>query len=215
MASKLVVNPTRMELRRLKDRKKTAVRGHKLLKDKSDEMIRQFIGFAKQNMSLRLEVEKELGQALASFKLAKAISDTASIEEALCIPAVAMELELSTTNVMSVIVPSITIKKTNAVSLYPYSFASVTSELDASITVISNLSDKLIKLAEVEKTCNMLAYEIEKNRRRVNALEYVMIPQTIEAIKGITMKLDENERGNIVRLMKVKSMIEKRDNAEA
>lgn len=215
MAAKLKVNPTRMELRRLKDRKKTAVRGHKLLKDKSDEMIRQFIGYAKENMKVRLEVEKELGEALSNFMLAKAISESSVIEEALSMPAVSMELELSTHNVMSVNVPKIGIKKTDSKSLYPYSFASVTSELDSSIAVISKLSDKLIKLAEVEKTCNMLAYEIEKNRRRVNALEYVMIPQTVEAIKDITMKLDENERGNIVRLMKVKSIIAARDLAAA
>ena len=188
MAAKLKVNPTRMELRRLKDRKKTAVRGHKLLKDKSDEMIRQFIGYAKDNMKIRLEVEKELGEALANFMLAKAVSESSAIEEALSMPAVSMELELSTNNVMSVNVPKIVIKKSDSKSLYPYSFASVTSELDSSIAVISGLSDKLIKLAEVEKTCNMLAYEIEKNRRRVNALEYVMIPQWKrdgnQAIKG-------------------------------
>ena len=213
MAAKLKVNPTRMELRRLKDRKKTAVRGHKLLKDKSDEMIRQFIGYAKDNMKIRLEVEKELGEALANFMLAKAVSESSAIEEALSMPAVSMELELSTNNVMSVNVPKIVIKKSDSKSLYPYSFASVTSELDSSIAVISGLSDKLIKLAEVEKTCNMLAYEIEKNRRRVNALEYVMIPQTSEAIKDITMKLDENERGNIVRLMKVKSIIAARESS--
>lgn len=212
MASKLKVNPTRMELRRLKDRKKTAVRGHKLLKDKSDEMIRQFIGFAKENMRLRLEVEKELSTALAEFMLAKSVSQDAVIQEALSMPAISMELELGEKNIMSVNAPQIDIKKTNSESLYPYSFAGITSELDSSISTISALAEKLVKLAEIEKTCNMLASEIEKNRRRVNALEYIMIPQTEEAIKDITMKLDENERGNIVRLMKVKSMLANRDN---
>lgn len=211
MASKLKVNPTRMELRRLKDRKKTAVRGHKLLKDKSDEMIRQFIGYAKENMRLRLEVEQELGKALAEFMLAKSVSTDSVIWEALSMPAIGMELELGTKNIMSVNVPSIQIKKTDSTSLYPYSFASVTSELDSSISTISALAEKLIMLAEVEKTCNMLASEIEKNRRRVNALEYIMIPQTEEAIHDITMKLDENERGNIVRLMKVKTMLANRE----
>ncbi len=211
MASKLKVNPTRMELRRLKDRKKTAVRGHKLLKDKSDEMIRQFIGYAKENMRLRLEVEQELSNALAGFMLAKSVSTDSVIWEALSMPAISMELGLSTKNIMSVNVPSIEIKKSESTSLYPYSFASVTSELDKSISTISALAEKLIKLAEVEKTCNMLASEIEKNRRRVNALEYIMIPQTEEAIHDITMKLDENERGNIVRLMKVKTMLANRE----
>ena len=211
MASKLKVNPTRMELRRLKDRKKTAVRGHKLLKDKSDEMIRQFIGYAKENMRLRLEVEQGLSNALAEFMLAKSVSQDGVIWEALSIPAIGMELEIGTKNIMSVNVPSIGIKKSESTSLYPYSFASVTSELDKSISTISVLAEKLIKLAEVEKTCNMLATEIEKNRRRVNALEYIMIPQTEEAIHDITMKLDENERGNIVRLMKVKTMLANRE----
>lgn len=211
MASKLNVNPTRMELRRLKTRKKTAVSGHKLLKDKSDEMIRRFIIYAKENMRLRLEVEKELSEALSEFMLAKSVSEEAVIQEALSMPAVSMELDLDTQNVMSVNVPVINIKNSDVKSLYPYSFASVTSELDSSIAVIAKLAEKLIKLAEVEKTCNMLAFEIEKNRRRVNALEYIMIPQTEEAIKDITMKLNENERGNIVRLMKVKSMLEARE----
>ena len=211
MASKLKVNPTRMELRRLKDRKKTAVRGHKLLKDKSDEMIRQFIGYAKENMRLRLEVEQGLSNALAEFMLAKSVSQDGVIWEALSMPSIGMELEIGTKNIMSVNVPSIGIKKSESTSLYPYSFASVTSELDKSISTISVLAEKLIKLAEVEKTCNMLAMEIEKNRRRVNALEYIMIPQTEEAIHDITMKLDENERGNIVRLMKVKTMLANRE----
>ena len=211
MASKLKVNPTRMELRRLKDRKKTAVRGHKLLKDKSDEMIRQFIGYAKENMRLRLEVEQGLSNALAEFMLAKSVSQDGVIWEALSMPAIGMELEIGTKNIMSVNVPSIGIKKSESTSLYPYSFARVTSELDKSISTISVLAEKLIKLAEVEKTCNMLATEIEKNRRRVNALEYIMIPQTEEAIHDITMKLDENERGNIVRLMKVKTMLANRE----
>ena len=211
MASKLKVNPTRMELRRLKDRKKTAVRGHKLLKDKSDEMIRQFLGYAKENMRLRLEVEQELSNALAEFMLAKSVSQDGVIWEALSMPAIGMELEIGTKNIMSVNVPSIGIKKSESTSLYPYSFASVTSELDKSISTISVLAEKLIKLAEVEKTCNMLATEIEKNRRRVNALEYIMIPQTEEAIHDITMKLDENERGNIVRLMKVNTMLANRE----
>lgn len=211
MPAKLKVNPTRMELRRLKDRKKTAVRGHKLLKDKSDEMIRQFIGFANENKRLREEIELELASALRSFMLAKSISDESVIQEALTMPSHKMELEISTKNIMSVNVPVINIKSSANVENYPYSFASVTSELDASIVVINKFADKLVKLAEIEKTCNMLAYEIEKNRRRVNALEYVMIPQTSEAIRDITMKLDENERGNIVRLMKVKSMLANRN----
>ncbi len=199
-----------MELRRLKTRLKTATRGHKLLKDKSDEMIRQFMLYIRENKRLREEVEGELSQALKEFMLARAVSSDAVIEEAVAMPGVKAELKTSEKNVMSVGVPEFEIVEHENADLYPYSFAGVTSELDNSIATLSTLLGKLLKLAEVEKTCNMLADEIEKNRRRVNALEYVMIPQLKETIKYITMKLDENERSATIRLMKVKSMIENR-----
>ena len=207
MAERLKVNPTRMELRRLKGRLKTAVRGHKLLKDKSDEMIRRFMEYAKQNKVLREQVEEELSEALKSFVLAKAVSDEYVIQEAVAMPSSQIMLEAQTKNVMSVIVPQFELKKTQGEDKYPYSYSSVTAELDGSIAILTELMQKLVKLAEIEKTCNMLADEIEKNRRRVNALEYVMIPQTEETIRYITMKLDENERGNTVRLMKIKSIL--------
>ncbi len=207
MAGRLQVNPTRMELKRLKLRLKTAVRGHKLLKDKSDEMIRRFMEFAKQNKTLREQVEKELSEALTTFIVAKAVSDDAVIQEAVAMPAKTVKLEMDSQNIMSVVVPVMQVKESESKDRYPYSFASVTAELDSSIGVLSGLLQKMVKLAEIEKTCNMLAIEIEKNRRRVNALEYVMIPQLEETIKFITMKLDENERSNIVRLVKVKAMI--------
>lgn len=208
--ARLNLNPTRMELRRLKNRLKTAVRGHKLLKDKADETIRQFMIYIKENKRLREEVEKEVSLALRSFLLASAVTSSQVIEEAVALPGFKVELDTDIKNVMSVSVPQITVKESDKKELYPYSFASVTSELDSSISNLSHLLVKMIKLAEVEKTCNMLADEIEKNRRRVNALEYVMIPQFKETIKYITMKLDENERANTIRLMKVKSMIEAR-----
>ena len=203
------VNPTRMELRRLKTRLKTATRGHKLLKDKSDEMIRRFMEYVKLNKSLREEVEAELVQSLKGFTVAKALMDDMTLNTALSVPGVRFGVDVSTQNIMSVEVPVLKVKKEGGES-FPYSFASVTSAMDTSIATVTGLLGKLLKLAEVEKTCNMLADEIEKNRRRVNALEYVMIPQLQETIKYITMKLDENERGNLTRLMKVKSMIEER-----
>ena len=209
--ARLNVNPTRMELRRLKTRLKTAVRGHKLLKDKSDETIRQFMLYVKENKRLREEVEGEVSAALRSFMLAGAVTTAQVMEEAVAMPGFSVELETSEKNVMSVIVPQIAVKEGDKKELYPYSFAGVSSELDGSIANLSELLVKLVRLAEVEKTCNMLADEIEKNRRRVNALEYVMIPQLQETIKYITMKLDENERSNTIRLMKVKSMIQNRD----
>lgn len=208
--AKLNVNPTRMELRRLKARLKTATRGHKLLKDKSDEMIRQFMLLIRENKRLREEVESELSVALKEFMLARAVTGDTVIEEALAMPSVKAELNTSEKNVMSVKVPCLGVVEREKGDLYPYSFATVTAELDNSIASLSTLLGKMLKLAEVEKSCNMLADEIEKNRRRVNALEYVMIPQLEETIKYITMKLDENERSSTIRLMKVKSMIENR-----
>ena len=208
--TKINVNPTRMELRRLKTRLKTATRGHKLLKDKSDEMIRQFMVYVRENKRLREEIEAELSSALKGFTLARAVSSNADIEVAVMMPATKAEISLSSANVMSVEVPSISVVEHEGQDKYPYSFDTVTSELDASIGTLSTLLVKLVKLAEVEKTCNMLADEIEKNRRRVNALEYVMIPQIEETIKYINMKLDENERASTIRLMKVKSMIEQK-----
>ncbi|MCR4660668.1 MAG: V-type ATP synthase subunit D [Clostridia bacterium] len=207
--ARLNVNPTRMELRRLKTRLKTAERGHKLLKDKSDETIRQFMIYIKENQRLRKEIESELSKALNNFTLASAVNTSQSIEEAVMMPGTEIKIESTEKNVMGVTVPEIKILASQHEDLYPYSFASVTSELDNSISNLSSLWEKLVKLAEIEKTCDMLADEIEKNRRRVNALEYVMIPQLNETIKYIKMKLDENERANTIRLMKVKSMIQK------
>ena len=209
--TRLNVNPTRMELRRLKARLKTAVRGHKLLKDKSDEMIRQFMVYARKNKQLRMETEAALSDALKGFMLARAVSDDQVIEEAVAMPASFVEAEVSTKSVMSVEVPSIKIKERKAQDMFPYSFSSVTAELDDSIVTLNGVVAKMVELAEVEKTCNMLADEIAKNRRRVNALEYVMIPELEETIKYISMKLEEQERSNVVRLMKVKDMIQNRD----
>ena len=209
--TRLNVNPTRMELRRLKARLKTAVRGHKLLKDKSDEMIRQFMVYARKNKQLRMETEAALSDALKGFMLARAVSGDQVIEEAVAMPASFVEAEVSTKSVMSVEVPSIKIKERKAQDMFPYSFSSVTAELDDSIVTLNGVVAKMVELAEVEKTCNMLADEIEKNRRRVNALEYVMIPELEETIKYISMKLEEQERSNVVRLMKVKDMIQNRD----
>ena len=204
------VNPTRMELKRLKNRLKTAERGHKLLKDKTDEMVRQFIIYARQNKELREEVEYELGEAMKNFVLARALMTPEVVEEAILMPSRSVSLSCAKKSVMSVVVPSIEINESDQSDLYPYSFISVTDQMDSSIETLNKLLVKLIKLAEIEKTTNMLAEEIEKNKRRVNALEHVMIPQMQETIKYIVLKLDENERGSLVRLMKVKDMIEQR-----
>jgi V/A-type H+-transporting ATPase subunit D len=206
------VNPTRMELTRLKKRLKTAVRGHKLLKDKRDEMIRQFMEIIKQNKLLREEVEKDLSFALKSFLLARAAMSPAEIDEALVYPTKQVELTVGKKNIMSVDVPKIDVsEKERKDAFLPYGLAFTPAELDGAVDKMSSSLLKMIKLAELEKTCNMLADEIEKTRRRVNALEYVMIPEMKESIKYITMKLDENERGSRTRLMKMKDIIQARE----
>ena len=205
--ARINVNPTRMELKKLKARLKTATRGHKLLKDKSDEMIRRFSVLLKRNKTLRDEVEKELSSVLKEFAFAKALLSSASIENAFMMPTASLELDLKTSSIMNVIVPEIAVNEIKSDEPYPYAFTGITSEADYSVKKITEVIKKLVELAEVEKQVAMLADEIEKNKRRVNALEYVMIPQLNETIKYITAKLDENERAATTRLMKVKDMI--------
>lgn len=209
--AKLNVNPTRMELKRLKARLKTATRGHKLLKDKSDEMIRQFSILIRKNKILREEVEKGLSETLSAFTLARSKTSEKSLEVALAMPSKSVELTCGTKNIMSVSVPDIKYVESTSGELFPYSFSSMTAETDTSITELQKVLIKSIELAEIEKACNMLAIEIEKNKRRVNALEYVMIPQLEETIKYIRMKLEENDRAATTRIMKVKDMIANRD----
>ena len=204
--ARLNVNPTRMELRRLKDRLKTAERGHKLLKDKSDEMVRQFLLLIRENKRLREEIEGEIADAITAFTL----SATAPLDvvQAIALPTLTASVTVGTKTVMGIEVPFMQTRRVGDVEL-PYALVSAPAELDDAVLKLTALADKLLHLAEVEKTCNMLADEIEKNRRRVNALEYVMIPQLQETIKYILMKLDENERAAIVRLMKVNEITDK------
>ena len=208
--ARLNVNPTRMELKKLKARLSTAVRGHKLLKDKSDEMIRRFSVLIKENKALRDEVEEKLGDCLKQFKFSCGVSSSAQIEKAFSVPTRRLKAEYKTKNVMSVEVPSINVIGVEGKGGYPYAFAEITSEADYSVKKISEVLPKMMQLAEVEKAVAMLAAEIERNKRRVNALEYVLIPQLEETIAYIKSKLDENERAATTRLMKVKSMIQER-----
>lgn len=207
------VNPTRMELTRLKKRLVTAVRGHKLLKDKRDEMVRQFMIHIRTNHALRLEVEKAVSTVSSKFSIAKAQMGALRVSEALLYPARAAVYEIGEHNVMSVDVPTIRYTgQENKATNIPYAFTFTSSSLDNAVVELSDLLPKLLELAECEKTCNLLADEIEKTRRRVNALEYVMIPEMQENIKFITMKLEENDRASTVRLMKAKDMIAKAAN---
>lgn len=203
--ARLNVNPTRMELKKLKTRLATAVRGHKLLKDKSDEMIRRFTVILREDKALRDEVERELAETLKQFSVARSVTPSYSAETAFAMPSVAVRADCSTQSIMGVNVPKVELVQEKRSDTLPYAFSEITSEADYSVGRISALLPKLIKLAETEKAVRLLADEIERNKRRVNALEYIMIPQLEETIKYIRDKLDENERAAIVRLMKVKS----------
>ena len=203
------VNPTRMELTRLKTRLKTAQRGHKLLKDKRDELMKQFLDVVRENRALRKKVEDGLMRAHGSFTVASALMSAEMLEQSLLYPKQSVELDMTFRNIMSVNVPiyHFKTKSDDAGEIYPYGFAATSGELDGAVDALSGVFQDMLKLAEIEKTSQLLAEEIEKTRRRVNALEYVKIPQMEEAIKYISMKLDENERSNTIRLMKVKDML--------
>lgn len=207
--ARLAVNPTRMELTRLKKRLKTATRGHKLLKDKRDELMKQFLDMVRINESLRLKVEASLMDAYGGFAQASAVMSKAVTEQTFLYPKQSVALDMEFRNIMSVNVPvyKTETKSEGAGDIYPYGFSGTPGALDDAVEVISGVMEDMLRLAEVEKTVKLLAEEIEKTRRRVNALEYVMIPQLTETIRYITMKLDENERGNLSRLMKVKDMM--------
>ncbi len=207
--AELRVNPTRMELKKLQGRYATARRGHKLLKDKRDELMRQFLEIVRENKALRERVEASLASIYASFSVAGATSAPLMLKEALLLPKKEGQLEVSYRNLMSVTVPVFTLQvlaEGNADS-YNYGMAFTSGELDNAARELSDLLEDLVRLAALEKTAQMLAEEIERTRRRVNALEYIMMPRYLAAMKSIRMKLDENERGNTTRLMKVKDMM--------
>ena len=201
--------PTRMELTRLKKKLVTAVRGHKLLKDKRDELMRQFLDLAKENMELRKAVEKGIRKANANFVTAKASMPEEVFHTALMAPKQEVYLEAERKNVMSVEIPVFEYRTRTADpnDIYSYGFAFTSGDLDDAVRSLADVLPQMLELAEKEKACQLLAAEIEKTRRRVNALEHVMIPETRESIRYITMKLDENERSSQIRLLKVKDMM--------
>ena len=209
MAGSKTITPTRMVLNQLKGRLKTAARGHKLLKDKRDELMRQFMDIIKLNKELRTRVEAGLTEAFGALTVASAVMSPEMLEQALMYPRQSVELSVTHKNIMSVNVPqySFSTKTADAGEIYPYGFAQTSGELDVAMQAISSVFEDMLELARVEKTMQLLAEEIEKTRRRVNALEYVMIPEMQENIRYISMKLAENENATKVRLMKVKDMV--------
>ena len=203
------VNPTRMELTRLKKKLVTAIRGHKLLKDKSDELMRRFLDLVRENKALREKVEQGIAAANRNFVLARSVMPDEVINVALMTPKQEVTLEVETQNVMSVEIPKYQYKTrtSDANDIFSYGYAFTSGDLDSAVKSLSDVFPDMLRLAECEKACQLLAAEIEKTRRRVNALEHVMIPEMQDSIRYITMKLDENERSTQIRLMKVKDMM--------
>lgn len=203
------VNATRMELTKQKRKLATSKRGHKLLKDKRDELMKQFLDMVRENRALRKRVEDALIRAHGSFTVASALMSSEMLEQSLLYPKQSVDLDMSFKNIMSVNVPIYDFKTKSADSgeIYPYGFATTSCELDGAVDALSSVFTDMLKLAQMEKACQLMAEEIEKTRRRVNALEYVVIPDCEAKIKSISMKLDENERNNTIRLMKVKDMM--------
>ena len=203
------ISPTRMVLNQLKSRYRTAARGHKLLKDKRDELMRQFMDVVRQNRELRTRVEAGLTEAFAAMTVASAIMSPEMLQQALLYPRQSVELDVQLRNIMSVSVPEYEFhtKESDSTEIYPYGFMQTSGELDAAVEKLSEVFNDMLELARVEKRMQLLSSEIEKTRRRVNALEYVMIPELQENIKYITMKLEENDLSTKIRLMKVKEMV--------
>lgn len=207
--ARLNVNPTRMELSSLKKKLASAQRGHKLLKDKRDELMRQFMNMIKENKQLRTEVEHGIAEANRYMAVAGSVMQREALETALMLPKQEVELEVSEKNVMSVYIPVFDAKfrTSDPDDIYSYGTAFTSVDLDGAVSALSEIFPKMIRLAEIEKACQLMADEIEKTRRRVNALEHIMIPDYQETIKFITMKLSENERSTTTSLMKVKDMV--------
>lgn len=203
------VNPTRMQLQKLKKQLATAVRGHKMLKDKRDELMRRFLELVRENKELREKVEKELEMCNAHFVNASAVMSKEALDASLMSPKQQISVEVSSNNVMSVDIPTFTAdtRTNDSGDIFPYGFAFTSFELDDAVMSLNELLPDLIKLAQIEKSCEMMSAEIENTRRRVNSLEHVMIPRYQETIKYISMKLEENDRSSRTRLMKVKDML--------
>lgn len=208
MASSQII-PTRMELSRIKDKLAVARKGHKLLKDKRDELMRQFLIMVRENMELRKHVEEGIRQANINFIVAKAGMDAETLNTALMAAKQKVTLGVSTKNDMSVNIPvfDVRTKTASETDIYSYGYAFTSSDLDGAIKSLADIRDDMILLAEKEKACKLMAAEIEKTRRRVNALEHVIIPEAQKNIKYISMKLEETARDNTIRLIKVKDMV--------
>jgi V/A-type H+-transporting ATPase subunit D len=201
----LKVNPNRMELLRLKKRLVIAKRGHKLLKDKRDALIQEFIHLVKENKTIREELENKLMKCYIIFSNASSLMSKITLEETLMFPKAKSTIELTFKNIMGVNVPKYIFKFEG--NIYAYSLFNTTPELDLALRNFYEILPLMLQLAELDKAVSLLANEIEKTRRRVNALEYVLIPDLENTIKFITMKLDEMARSTTSAIMRIKEII--------
>ena len=200
-------NATRMELLRLRRRLKLARRGHKLLKDKQDELMKHFMALIENIRQMRENVDAHLSQAFRSFVLAGATMSKEALEAAVSFPSRRVAVDVKTRSIMSVHVPVVSMQSEGDIQCYGY--GSTSGELDVALDALDKVLSDLITLAEKEKTLYLLAAEIDKTRRRVNALEYTLIPNLFDTIKFIGMKLGEMERSNLSRLMRIKEIVAK------
>ena len=210
--ARLNVNPTRMVMAQLKGRLETARRGHKLLKDKQDELMRQFILLAKENRRMREQVEDALKKSFQSFSMASAVMSPEMLDNALLSTKQRIEVKVKTKNVMSVRIPDFEFQRKGLLegdeaSQYPYGYVQTSAELDVALEELNGVMDLLLELTRIEKSTQLMADEIESTRRRVNALEYRTIPDLEETIRYIRMRLEEEDRSTITRLLKIKEMI--------
>ncbi|MCI6157570.1 V-type ATP synthase subunit D [Peptoniphilaceae bacterium SGI.137] len=210
--ARLNVNPTRMVMAQLKGRLETARRGHKLLKDKQDELMRQFILLAKENRRMREQVEDALKKSFQSFSMASAVMSPEMLDNALLSTKQRIEVKVKTKNVMSVRIPDFEFQRKGLLegdeaSQYPYGYVQTSAELDVALEELNGVMDLLLELTRIEKSAQLMADEIESTRRRVNALEYRTIPDLEETIRYIRMRLEEEDRSTITRLLKIKEMI--------
>lgn len=209
----LRVSATRQELTRLKNRVRMAARGHKLLKDKRDQLMKEFMAIVHENQRLRSELEKRLGAAYRSFGQARALLSPPVLEEALMASSGPEEVSIYYRRIMNVVVPEMEIQaakegyQDSGRGIPPYGLASTSSDLDDAIKEFQGILPTLVKLAEIERKIQLLADEIERTRRRVNALEYVLIPELEAAVKNVEMRLEEMDRASASRLMKVKDIV--------
>ncbi len=201
----LDVNATRMELMRLKKRLRLAKRGYDLLKRKQDELMRQFLEFIEKIGNLRQEIEEKLADAHKRFLMARSVMDRENLEESIMFPNQKLTLNVSTLPVMNLRLPQFDVKSQG--NVYSYGLSNTSAELDSALGAYSELLPEMLNLAHIERSVELLANEIEVTRRRVNALEYILIPNLQDTIKYIKMRLDEMERSNLSRLMKVKEIV--------